>query len=65
MPPGLRKVKYINAVNNTKVAEMIKTVVQFPPKTVLSLREEGWIVRIKGRSSGEGYPTVRWWTGAA
>ncbi|KAK4665665.1 hypothetical protein QC763_0064830 [Podospora pseudopauciseta] len=32
MPPGLRKVKYINAVNNTKVAEMIKTVVQFPPK---------------------------------
>ncbi|KAK4649727.1 uncharacterized protein QC761_0024330 [Podospora bellae-mahoneyi] len=41
MPPGLRKVKYINAVNNTKVAEMIKTVVQFPPKSCAELKGRG------------------------
>ncbi|KAK0671900.1 Inosine/uridine-preferring nucleoside hydrolase domain-containing protein [Cercophora samala] len=37
MPPGLRKVKYINKVNDTKVAEMIKTVVQFPPRSCADL----------------------------
>ncbi|KAK0702903.1 Inosine/uridine-preferring nucleoside hydrolase domain-containing protein [Apiosordaria backusii] len=37
MPPGLRTVRYINKVNDTKVAEMIKRVVQFPPRSCAEL----------------------------